>query len=66
MKFKMKDGAPEPFKCDCGGTYSRESFGTSEIPEHMQAGTEEGDNFDIASNIMRNAKLPSGRDKLYY
>jgi hypothetical protein len=52
--------------CPCGGALYRTKFGALQIPEHMKAGSEDAETYDIASSAMRNSKLPSGRDKIYY
>jgi hypothetical protein len=66
IKFDMKEGAPKSSPCPCGGALYRTKFGALQIPEHMKAGSEDAETYDIASSAMRNSKLPSGRDKIYY
>lgn len=72
IQLSMKDTIPANVPCERCGETARRVWGntTIKIPEHMKATSDINDggyaDYDNLKSRFKNAKRPSGKDKVYY
>lgn len=72
VEFSMKDEIPKTVACEACGENASRVWGnmTIRIPEYMKAVSSVNDggyaDFDNLKSRFKNAKRPSGKDKVYY